>query len=319
MGDGDRGAAGARTSRWCSSREHRGRGLAGRSRGTPGRASAEARAASGPCPSPSLSISSSPRPVRRDGVGVAALRPRPRSARVEAGRRARRRRLARPERRGQHGAPAGQRVDVVAAGQPAYGAQPDAERPDGGVPSREQRRDVAHAGPAVDGDDLDAGRVGRGAAPAARTTPSLGVLHQVGGQLGRDDRDLAGALLVEADALGELGARRRRTMPLALARSTRTQATSSAHGVPGRRPRSPCPLDDRDHGALARVGAAARTRRPAGGRRDRPRPRPVPVVQPSVSARSTSAMPGPSSANAARTPRRTPAVTTSTATLPPPP
>ena len=93
-----------------------------------------------------------------------------------------------------------------------------------------------------------------------------------------------------------------------LSSSTRTQATSSAPQLARSAwARSSRPLDDPDDGALPGRRSAGRTRRRAAWRRTGPRPMPVPLVQPSVSARTRSAMPGPWSANAARTPRRRPA------------
>ena len=58
-----------------------------------------------------------------------------------------------------------------------------------------------------------------------------------------------------------------------------------------------------DHGrALPGAGAHGRTRPSAAGRRPGRGPSPAPVVKPSVSAASTSAMPGPSSLTVSRSP-----------------
>src|SRR5690606_35565014 len=67
-------------------------------------------------------------------------------------------------------------------------------------------------------------------------------------------------------------------------------------------------------GVLSSSNASTSRREP-----DRPRPMPLPEVQPSVSACSMSAMPGPWSTNSRRTPWRIPSLTVLQLMVPPPP
>src|SRR5579875_1769955 len=134
--------------------------------------------------------------------------------------------------------------------------------------------------------------------------------REVRAELGSRDRHLAGAVLVESQALREAG----RGAPDApggaevldgdpfevLDRAQRFHFVTETR-VPVPRP-------------VSSSNSSTRRRLP-----DRPRPSPPAVLFPPASARSTSAIPGPSSTNVARIPVRTPLTTRSSRALPPPP
>jgi hypothetical protein len=93
-------------------------------------------------------------------------------------------------------------VHVVPARLPHDGAEPDAERAGGGVPVTDRVGDVAHAGTAVDGQQLDAGLT-VGAHRAQQQDALVGVLDEVAGDLGGDDRQVGPARVGHAQFGGE--------------------------------------------------------------------------------------------------------------------
>ena len=242
--------------------------------------SVDARAASGPWPRPSPSISSSPSAGPARGVGVAAhllALDRPGETRPPASAAG----PARPERAVDDGAAAGRRsARRSCSASRSYGAEADAERPAVDVAVREQRRHVA-ACRARWSTATHRRRPAESSLRSARSSDDavVGVLHEVGGQLGGDDRDLAGA--PSSKPTRSASSRRAGGAPAAgaAARSTRTRRRprSRRAAVPVERAHR-VHLITRDQGACARGGVAARTRRRADARRTGPSPRPVPLV-----------------------------------------
>src|SRR5579862_1619297 len=217
--------------------------------------------------------------------------------------------VAIPDDHAKDRAPRRPRVGLELAGLSADRTQARSPRAGGGRAVTRAIREALHPGPRIDGEHLDADRAVTGERTRdERSAPR--VLEDVAHGLGCDDRHGPGTRFPEAQALGhalQLAARGSHVARiLDMDRDGLGDAQRGLHFT--MTTRVPFP------GAESMWNSSESRLAPPN-----PRPRPLPVVKPSLRAFGMSGIPGPSSQNSRRMPRRPPCSSEVAITFPPPP